>query len=150
MSSYYPFGTGAAKSSISYAVSAVSASVPESAATLMPTAVFATSVTTSPAGGTSGISRTLTDCTGLGGTQGAQGARGVTGEAGTDRGPGGCPAGTKECTALSSSLAALNATLGPNNQFGVVCMDLEGKTAASLSCPGALPSGTPTLPVYTQ
>lgn len=150
MSSYYPFGTGAAKNNIEYAVNAVSASRPESAAVLMPTAVFATSVSTSPAGGTSGISRTLVNCEGLGGVQGAQGARGVTGQAGTDLGPGGCPAGTKECTALSSSLAALNATLGSNYKFGVVCMDLEGKAAESLSCPPALPSGTPTLPIYTQ
>ena len=149
MSYYYPFGTGASKDNISYALAATSASRPQSVATQMPTARFATTLQNAAPAGTSGTSRTLVECQGTVGTQGAQGANGQIGLSGTDMGTGMCPPGTKECAGLFSELAALNATLGPNNQFGVVCMDLEGRAADSLSCPGSLPSGVPTLPVYT-
>lgn len=149
MSYYYPFGTGNATSNISFALAATSASFPLNVATLMPTAQFATSVVTAPAAGANGSSKTAVDCASTTGVQGAQGVAGIAGTPGTDQGTGNCPAGTKECPSLNASLAAINATQGPNDQFGVVCLDLLGRMATSLDCPGSLPSGIPTLPAYT-
>lgn len=149
MSYYFPFGIGESKSDISFALTAISASVPTSKSVLMPTAITASNVVTAGVSGTSGISRTLANCSGTQGTTGAQGATGAQGDKGTDRGTGDCPPGTKECTSLNASLAALNATLGPNDQFGVVCIDLNGEAASAVNCPDTLPSGVPTLPAYT-
>lgn len=150
MSYYYPFGTATSKNNISYAESAISASVPTVAAktTLVATATSASFLVSPAPAGTSGFSRVSVDCAG-GGTSGAQGAQGAQGPAGADKTTGMCPPGTKECTALNADLAALNAGIANvDNHFGVVCLDLGGQLESALDCPGTLPVGIPTLPVY--
>lgn len=150
MTYYFPFGVSETKASISHSIAALSSSRPLSSAITVPSAIFAASVINPGAAGTNGTSRSSANCPSTSGTQGAQGATGATGDAGTDKGPGECPSGTKECSALNGDLTALNATLGANDQFGVVCLDLDGAAASTLDCPGALPSGVPTLPSYIQ
>lgn len=146
MTYYFPFGNSSliVKANVSYSISAVTASRPEFASIVIPTASFATSVINAPANGTNGVHKSASDCTGTSpaGVQGVTGPRGDMGSSYTI-----CPPGTKECVNLNASLAAVNASRSSGSHFSIVCIETSGYVASTVGCPSTLPtSSNPAIP----
>jgi hypothetical protein len=142
MSYYFPFGGSAAASvqSIPYALSAITASVPENSTTITLTASFASTVQITPLAGTNGANKTLEDC-GTSDRVGPQGVQGPTGSKGPDNTT--CPPGTVECVSLNQYLPNLNSLRPSGSQFSKVCMQIPiGCNSGNAVCPPYLPSAS--------
>ena len=147
MSYYFPFGNSSlvVNTNVSYSISAVTASRPQFASIVVPTASFVTSVINAPASGTIGVHKSASDCT----STSPVGAQGVTGQQG-DMGSSYtvCPPGTKECPGLFTSLSLfVNPNRASGSQFSIVCIETAGYVYSSVGCPDYLPtSSNPNIP----
>lgn len=160
---YFPFGaTGVSQTqSISYALSATTASLPVSSTVLAITASYAITSASNPTAGTNGVNQNPALC-GTSTIVGDKGLQGPTGSVGSDAD---CPTGTIRCMALEISLSAnwihrpniggggnrgVNYFRDSGSQFSKVCMEIPpGCTGAQAICPPALPTSsvTSTYPV---
>lgn len=150
---YFPFGANdrAQTQSISFALSAITASLPVSATVLAITASYAITSASRPAAGTNGTNQSEASC-GTSTIVGSKGLQGPTGSKGTDY--GGCPPGTTECVNLHISLSAnwinpINNRPGINyfrpsgSQFSKVCIEIPPGCSVGV-CPPQLPTSSVT------
>lgn len=143
---YFPLRAidGLTTQSISYALTAISASAAQSRSISVATASYAQFSGSIPLNGTTGISKTILDCTGTApkGATGPTGSRGPKGDDNTT-----CPEGTIECVGLNVSLSLyINPNVGSGSQYSKVCMEIpNGCSVANVGCPGTLPIAYPTI-----
>lgn len=149
---YFPFGANdrAQTQSISYALSAITASLPISTTVLAITASYAITSASRPAAGTNGANQSEASC-GTSTIVGPKGLPGATGSKGIDAT---CPPGTTECTNLHISLSAnwinpINGRPGINyfrpsgSQFSKVCIEIPPGCSVAV-CPPQLPTSSVT------
>ena len=154
MSYYFPLGGSEAitTQSISFALTATSASAARVASISVLTASYAPSVILAPTNGTSGTNKTAGDCTDTA-TVGPKGVQGPTGTKGADNNT--CPNGTIECTGLNVSLSGafpgypngINYVQPSGSQYSKVCMEIPpGCDLVNVICPEYLPIAFPAIP----
>jgi hypothetical protein len=150
---YFPFGANerAQTQSISYALSAITASLPITSTVLAITASYAINSGSRPSAGENGVNQSFATC-GVSTISGSKGLQGPTGSKGPDSV---CPPGTTECVNLHISLSAnwtnpINGGRGVNyyrasgSQFSKVCIQVPPGCTVGV-CPPALPTSSVTL-----
>lgn len=154
MSYYFPVGGTEAitTQSITFALTATSASAAQFTTIPVVTASYAVSVELTPPNGTNGTNKSANDCTGTA-PIGPKGVQGPTGSSGIDNNT--CPAGTIECVGLNVSLSGafpgypygINHTLPSGSRYSKVCMEIPpGCDLINVGCPGSLPIAYPNIP----
>jgi hypothetical protein len=122
MSTYFPFGISPSTvTSISYSVTATTASVAYSPSISATTALFAASVITPAATGAAGADAVCSPALAPTGATGATGAAGVSGSSLTS-----CPPGTKECS------------ITPPTGYAKVCIEYGACDPAYFTCPPSI------------